>query len=133
MATPRAQRHLSKNESDRLTANLEEIKGDVPIVIIGYSSGDEPATYVGDFVDAVNNTGITPFVLPMYAEPGECGVMVGVIDVDHPSERAQKCNYSPPGDQGGTRIGWPARASRRAWRAERPCSRPVAMTDKASA
>src|SRR5216683_3990961 len=33
---------------------------------------------------------------------------------------------------GGTRIGQPARASRSAWRAERPCSRPVAMTDKAS-
>ena len=42
-------------------------------------------------------------------------------------------NYSPPADHGGTRIGRPARASRRAWRAERPCSRPVAMTDKASA
>jgi hypothetical protein len=41
-------------------------------------------------------------------------------------------NYSPP-DHGGMRIGWPARASRRAWRAERPCSRPVAMTDRASA
>ncbi|SRR6266851_3736674 len=36
-------------------------------------------------------------------------------------------------DYGGTRMGRPARASRRAWRAERPYSRPVAMTDKASA
>ena len=41
-------------------------------------------------------------------------------------------NYSPRA-HGGMRIGRPARASRRAWRADRPCSWPVAMTDTASA
>src|SRR5216683_7978830 len=59
-------------------------------------------------------------------------------------EMLRKRNYSPLISErrgrggrrrrhGGTRIGQPARASRSAWRAERPCSRPVAMTDKASA
>jgi hypothetical protein len=42
-------------------------------------------------------------------------------------------NCSPRPDQGGMRMGWPARACRRAWRADWPCSLPVAMTEAAAA
>jgi len=93
-ATPRTQRHLETYETNQSKSSFGTVKNDVPTITIGYSSGDEPAVYSGDFIDVLSSVGITSATLPMYAEGNECGVMVGAIDVNHPSDKAQKVAWA---------------------------------------
>lgn len=88
-AVPQSQRHLSSAEQERLTRSFSEIRTTVPLILIGVASGDEPALYAADWHNVIENAGMQTMGLLASPENNECGVMVGVVDVSHPSDRAQ--------------------------------------------
>src|SRR5271157_3171839 len=84
------QRHLSEDQKRKLAAGLRRLPKPTQILVVTTESPPEESRYAGDFVEVLQDVGWLPLgpVISTALSPNDRGVMVGLMNPDHPSDLA---------------------------------------------
>ncbi len=92
IAIGQSQRHLEPDQKERLRTALLPIAKEIPRIVILAGDGEE-ARFAADFADAFRKAGIEPlgpYTGYISLLEKDRGVLVGILDINHPSDLAVK-------------------------------------------
>ena len=84
-------RHIKTDEKKCLISNFKDVQNKIPAVIITAFPEDEPQNYAKDFLGVFLRMGYATGILVGGSKHyGDFGLMIGVKDLEHPSDTAKQ-------------------------------------------